>query len=257
MIREESIVLRHEPQVCLRAGKIVGTEVVPRQDGQGRLDTRLLSNTVSLRGGFSVPLGEWTLRQACLQVGRWHNEGAQRVRVTVKVSVQELHQDWYVDTVRSALRETSLDPRCLELEVQEAAAVNHLDGIAYTLGKLRDLGVQLALGSFGTGRCTLDSLRRLRCNRLKIHPSFLQATAESNRLPVARAIVMLAKGLNLSVTADGIESKRVLDVLADYGCDEGQGSYFGGLIPSPAFAAALWVAVTKGGQWSIPPAWAS
>jgi EAL domain-containing protein (putative c-di-GMP-specific phosphodiesterase class I) len=256
MIREECLVLRHEPQVDLRTGTIVGCEVVPRMQGKGLLETRLKSSAVARRGGFEVPLGEWTLRHACLQVARWHKEGAATLRATVKVAVQDLHHECYADAVRGALRESGLDPVFLELEVQEGAAVNHFDGIVATLRRLKSLGVQLALGSFGTGRCSLSLLRQICCDRLKIHPTFLQVTADHSRLPVARAIISLARGLGLAVLAEGVETKRATEILAGYGCHDGQGPYFGSSIPSPVFAAGLWVAATKEGRWSVPAAWA-
>jgi EAL domain-containing protein (putative c-di-GMP-specific phosphodiesterase class I) len=256
MIHEECLVLRLEPQVDLRTGTIVGCDVVPRLQGQGKLETRLKSGAVARRGGFAVPLGEWTLRRACMQVAQWHKDGAANLRATVKVAVQDLHYDCYADEVRGALRESGLDPVFLEVEIQEGAAVHHFDGIVATLRRLKTLGVQLALGSFGTGRCSLSLLRQLCCDRLKIHPTFLQVTAEHSRLPVARAIITLARGLGLAVLAEGIETKRAVDILAGYGCQDGQGPYFGASIPSPVFAAGLWAAATNEGRWSAPAPWA-
>lgn len=255
MIREECLVLRHEPQVDLRTETIVGCEVVPRLQGQGKLETRLKSGAVARRGGFEVPLAEWTLRHACAQVARWHKEGAASLRATVKVAVHDLHLECYADAVRAALDESGLDPVLLEIEIQEGAAVHHFDGIVATLRRLKTLGVQLALGSFGTGRCSLALLRQLCCDRIKIHPTFLQVTAEHSRLPVARAIITLARGLGLAVLAEGVETKRAMDILAGYGCQDGQGPYFGSSIPSPVFAAGLWVAATKEGRWSVPSPW--
>jgi EAL domain-containing protein (putative c-di-GMP-specific phosphodiesterase class I) len=107
------------------------------------------------------------------------------------------------------------------------------------LRKLKRLDVQLSLGSFGLGRCSLPVLKQLGCTRLKIRPRFVAANDGSDRMPFACAIVELALALDLGVIAEGVESKRAAGILANIGCHEAQGPYFGAPISSGAFAARL------------------
>jgi EAL domain-containing protein (putative c-di-GMP-specific phosphodiesterase class I) len=255
MVDEEVIALRYEPQVALGSGALVGAEAIAFGRGKGMLETRLSGSGVSRGGGMPVSLGEWTLRRACLEAARWQREGAGAFRITVKVAAQELQFDTYTDAVRALLRESGLDPDRLELELQEGAALSQLDAISPTLARLKSLGVQIALGGFGRTRSPLGLLQRLGCDRIKIHPSFLTHSGTFNRLPVARAMIDLARNLRMGTVAEGVESKRCADLLAEYGCGEGQGSYFGGALTSSAFAAGLWVAATKAGRWTVPAPW--
>ena len=255
MFEEEGITVRYEPQVALASGALVGAEAIAFGRGAGVLETRLSNSAVSRRGGTPVSLGEWTLRRACLEAARWQREGAGAFRITVKVAAHELQFDAYTDTVRTILRESGLEPQCLELELQEGAALSQVDAITPTLRRLRTLGVQLALGGFGRTRSPLGLLQRLGCDRIKIHPSFLTSSGSVNRLPVARAMIELARNLRMGTLAEGVESKRCATLLAEYGCGEGQGTYFGGALASSAFAAGLWVAATKAGRWMVPTPW--
>jgi EAL domain-containing protein (putative c-di-GMP-specific phosphodiesterase class I) len=171
------------------------------------------------------------------------------------VPVHELQFDAYAETVRGFLRESGLDPQRLEIELQEGAAYSQMDAITPTLRRLKSLGVRLALGGFGRTRSPLGLLQQLGCDRIKIHPTFLTASGALNRLPVARAMIDLAHHLRMGTVAEGIESRRCAELLAQYGCGEGQGSYFGGALTSSAFAAGLWVAASRGGQWTVPAPW--
>lgn len=207
--------------------------------GEEPWETQLCAPAVAQDDGSDIPLSEWTLRHACLQVAKWHKEGAGPIRVSVKVSIKELHNDRYADAVRSALHESGLDARFLEIEVQQAAAVNNFEGVAGALRKLKRLEIRLSLGSFGLGRCSLAVLKQLGCNRLKIRPWFVGAGGEQNRMPVACAIVELALALDLAVIAEGVDSKQAAELLAGIGCHEAQGPYFGVPIHSSAFAARL------------------
>lgn len=257
MLDPQQLAVRYEPQVDLVSGVLVGVQAIACAQGEGLLESRVSTHTVSQPGGLAIPVGEWTLRHACLEVGRWHREGAGRFRLMVKVCARELHHESYVENVRAILGESGLHAGYVEIELQEAAAVTHADTIGDTLRRLKQLGVRLALGAFGTTRCSLTMLRQLACDRLKIHPSFLRVTGAHNRLPVARAIIELGRTLRMSVIAEGIETRRAIDLLSEYGCKDGQGPYFGSALPSQVFAAGLWVAATKAGVWTVPAPWIS
>jgi EAL domain-containing protein (putative c-di-GMP-specific phosphodiesterase class I) len=179
------------------------------------------------RMGLMVEVGRWVLQTACRQAVEWQRTRLAPLRVAVNVSSQQFYEGNLIDTVKSVLHDTGLDPALLELELTESQA---LDGSEATLNKMRKLkqvGVTLALDDFGTGWSSLSYLRRFPLDRLKIDQSFVrdlgsQPSAEA----VVKSILGLAKSLGLACIAEGVETRRQRDYLDSLSCPEMQGFYF-------------------------------
>lgn len=181
-----------------------------------------------------APIGEWVLRTACREAVNWPDP----VRVAVNVSAEQLIHPSFVGAVISALAQSGLEPRRLELEVTESVFVNADAGATRILDQLLGLGVQLSLDDFGTGYSSLGYLSRTRFNTIKIDRSFVVGASQNKveSLAIIRAVVTLADSLGMATTAEGVETEVELAMVRDLGCRKIQGFYYGR--PMPAVEAA-------------------
>ncbi len=176
--------------------------------------------------GMIVPIGEWVLRTACNHARSWHNVGS-RVPVAVNVSAVQFRQIGFCELVRKVLKETGLDPEHLELEITESLLLATEDMRFEVLSQLKALGVRLALDDFGTGYSSLSYLKQLPVSKLKIDRSFIHDLHHNgNEEAITAAIIQMAKCLNLTVTAEGVENERQLRFLREQQCDDVQGFLF-------------------------------
>lgn len=176
--------------------------------------------------GMIVPIGEWVLRTACHHARSWHNIGS-TVPVAVNVSAVQFRQIGFCELVRKVLRETGLDPEHLELEITESLLIATEDMRFEVLSQLKALGVRLAIDDFGTGYSSLSYLKELPVSKLKIDRSFIHDLHRNgNEEAITAAIIQMAKCLNLTVTAEGVENERQLQFLRAQHCDDVQGFLF-------------------------------
>ena len=178
--------------------------------------------------GLIVPVGEWALRRACVQAVKWRQAGHAALRISVNVSALQFKRDDWVDTVRSALRDSGLDADALELEITESLLLQSANDTLANLIELRALGVGVAIDDFGTGYSSLSYLHTLPISTLKIDQSFVREIDEGprgqgERAPIVRTIIALAKNLGMAVVAEGVETTIQRDLLRSLGCDLLQG----------------------------------
>jgi diguanylate cyclase (GGDEF)-like protein/PAS domain S-box-containing protein len=232
----EQLVLHYQPQVSIPTGRIVGVEALVRW--QHPVRGLLAPNhfiPVAEEAGLIHVVGEWVLQTACSQAKAWLDLGHAPIRMAVNVSALEITSHRIVQSVEAVLRETALAPSLLELEVTEGA-VQTGEGATAVLGRLQALGVRLALDDFGTGYSALSSLKLLPFDRLKIDRSFVQdLEQEANGRALVKAIVAMARSLDLDIVAEGVETPAQLAFLREEGCDEMQGY----LIGKPMTAAEI------------------
>ena len=170
-----------------------------------------------------VPIGEMVLRRACAEATRWPCE----VRLAVNLSPVQFAGRGLVGMVESALRDAGLDPARLELEVTEGALLRDSEQVAVVLRQLRSLGVTIALDDFGTGYASLSYLRQLPFDKIKIDRSFTMGlNKKDDAAPIIEAVVSLAKNLNMTTTAEGVETVDQWRMLAALGCNYVQGYLF-------------------------------
>jgi diguanylate cyclase (GGDEF)-like protein len=170
--------------------------------------------------GLIVPLGAWVLRQACMEAAGWPNG----LRIAVNVSTIQLRSHGLVETVMAALAESGLSADRLELEITESVLLSDDSATLELLHKLRRLGVRISLDDFGTGYSSLSYLRTFPFDKIKIDRSFLQELCSSQAtMVIVSALINLATGLGMMVTAEGVETQDQLDWLRSAGCTEAQG----------------------------------
>ena len=186
---------------------------------------------IAEESGLIVPIGRWVMEQACRHALGWQPSGKGTCKVSVNVSAVQFARGDIVQVVSSILAETGLEPFRLELELTESLVMQNLELSARQLTELRALGVSVAVDDFGTGYSALSYLQQLPVDYIKIDQSFVRQMSEKNPSRLVQAIVRMAHGLGLKVTAEGVETKTQMDGLTRFGCDQVQGYFLGRPMP--------------------------
>jgi diguanylate cyclase (GGDEF)-like protein len=240
-IAEREFRLLYQPQVDLRSGRIVGLEALLRWDHPERGVVEPSEFLwLAEETGLITKIGEFALRQACLQARAWGAHNGSPLQVSVNLSARQHRDPGLVDLVERILTETRTEPATLCLEITESVVVNDADSAGATLRALKDLGVKLSIDEFGTGHSSLGSLKRIPLDMLKVDSSFVSGLGtDTEDAAIVTAIINLAHSLGLATVADGVETKEQVDELRTLGCDIGQGFYFARPRPSDAIAELL------------------
>lgn len=234
--------LHYQPQVEFSNGRIAGAEVLlrwPSPDGAGMVPPSQFI-PIAEECGLIVPLGAWVLKEACHRAQQWRKEVMHDMVVAVNLSAVQLRRGDIVATVRSALEESGLPPYCLELELTESMLIQDTDRILEIVRQLKSLGVKLSLDDFGTGYSNMSYLKRLQVDKLKIDQSFVREMEfNTESAAIVRAMVDVARALNLNITAEGVETKTQASLLQELGCHYGQGYLFCRPIPEQDFVGLI------------------
>jgi diguanylate cyclase (GGDEF)-like protein len=238
--------LHYQPEVNLENGAIVGVEALLRWNSPRRglvPPDRFIS--VAEATGLILPLGEFVLREACLQTARWREEGVlpENFVTWVNLSGRQLAGAGIGSVVRSALAQAGLAPTCLGLEVTETALVHEGGGWERSQAELQALhedGVRIAIDDFGTGFSSLGQLRHFPVDMIKVDRSFIQGMEEETKdAAIAANLVTLAHALGVLAIAEGIESNGQLSSLRELGCDLAQGFLFAKPLPPAQVESVL------------------
>ncbi|MCB1303114.1 MAG: EAL domain-containing protein [Leptospiraceae bacterium] len=233
-LEREEFQLNFQPQVSLANGELIGLEALVRwkhpSEGMISPDSFIpLAETM----GLIIPLGEWVLRNACMQAKLWLDKGIHFRRVAVNVSPQQLQSGDFANRVFAILQETGLSASHLEIEITENSLMDLAESIVEQLHSLRAEGVAVAIDDFGVGYSSLSYLKDLPVDRLKIDRSFVSALPHDQSLnAISRAIIGLGKNLGFEVIAEGIELEEQRRHLLHEGCEQGQGFLFGRPVPA-------------------------
>jgi diguanylate cyclase (GGDEF)-like protein/PAS domain S-box-containing protein len=220
--------LHYEPQISLATGKIVGTEALIRwqHPEQGLVHPAKFIH-IAEESGLIVPIGEWVLNEACRQAMTWKTHGLENLTMAVNLSVMQFRRGDLEKTVIQALEESGMEPSCLELELTESVLIHDVENVLGSMQELKALGVKLSIDDFGTGYSSLSYLKRLDVDKLKIDRSFVHDLANDvDDRAIVNAIIQIARNLNLTTLAEGVESAEIYGILKEMGCEECQGFYF-------------------------------
>jgi EAL domain-containing protein (putative c-di-GMP-specific phosphodiesterase class I) len=227
-IEENQFKLHFHPLVDLRSGTIVGAEALVRwnhpQLGLQRPDIFI---PFAESSGLIIPLGALILREAMLQVTSWQRLGLQVPRIAINVSGIQLKDPGLLRSIEAALLETGADASHLELELTEGFMIDASSSTLNVLRELKMLGFTLAVDDFGTGHASFRYLRDFPVDKVKIDQTFVrQMVIDSSDASIIRAIIALAKSLDLEMVAEGIETTIQRNFLREEGCRTGQGYLF-------------------------------
>ncbi|WP_230474386.1 EAL domain-containing protein [Calidifontibacillus erzurumensis] len=227
-LENDEFSLHFQPQLDIKSEKIIGFEALLRwyHPDLGNIPP---SDFIPIAEdtGLILPIGDWVLRQACLQVKEWEKVGFHSLRVAVNLSAQQFLQRNMVEKIKEVIKETSIRPQNLELEITERVVIHDIDSALSVLKQLKDIGVHISIDDFGTGYSSLNYLKRLPIHTLKIDRSFIfDIDTNPSSKALTSAITSMAHDLNLNVIAEGVETYDQLSYVKKSACDAIQGFYF-------------------------------
>ncbi len=239
-----------QPIVQLASGALTEAEALVRWRHPVRgLISPVKFIPIAEETGLIVRIGEWVLRQSCLQAKEWQSTYGTLSphTMSVNLSTRQLSQEDLIDRVRAILEETGLEARRLKLEVTESAMILDSAATIEKLKTLRDLGIRIAVDDFGTGYSSMAYLSTMPVDTLKIDRAFVSRLGQkSEDDAIVRAILSLARTMGLSVTAEGIETEAQLKELSIMGCDRGQGYLFSKPLPALEFETFMTIRAERG-----------
>jgi diguanylate cyclase (GGDEF)-like protein/PAS domain S-box-containing protein len=250
LVRHE-FALYYQPQIDVATGEILQMEVLLRwQHPSLGLVTPGQFIPLAEENGLIVPIGEWVLHTACTQVMAWQRAGLPLVKLAVNLSARQLQHPNLVGMVAQVLAATGLPATHLELEITETAAMADMAASIDRLQELRRLGVKISMDDFGTGYSCLSHLKQFPLDGIKIDRAFVIDLPDSAAdQAMVTAIIAMAKGLTLSVVAEGVETDDQTRCLHQLGCTQMQGYLFGR--PQPPEVAATYLNPVYGQTWRL------
>lgn len=240
-LEKQQFVLHYQPKVNLETGLITGAEALLRLN-QEPLSLMMPDRFVPVaeESGLIVPIGNWVLREACMQTSRWMDQGLMPGTIAVNISTLEFRKRSFVEGIRAILEESGLPAELLQLEVTETVLMHEINSSVAILQQLKSMGVRIAVDDFGTGYSSLGYLQKFPIDVLKIDRSFVHdiGSVEGDGIIVS-AVIGMGNSLNLKVVAEGVENQVQLDFLRAQHCEEGQGNVFSPPLDAAQFATLL------------------
>ncbi|MFF0153121.1 putative bifunctional diguanylate cyclase/phosphodiesterase [Micromonospora sp. NPDC005203] len=236
--------LDYQPLTSLRDGSLVGVEALVRwrhpELGVLRPDSFI---GLAEETGLIIQLGGWVLAEACREAEAWAGGTVAAPFISVNLAVRQVHRPGLVQEVRALLRQTGLPPERLQLEITESTMMSTAEEPVRALRVLADLGVRIAIDDFGTGYSNLAYLRDLPVTELKVAGEFVAGLRSPSvgrtDERILASLVSLAHALDLTVTAEGVETAGQAERLRAIGCDAGQGWHFGRPAPADRILARI------------------
>lgn len=219
----------YQPQINIETNEIFAMEALIRWNHpvQGLVSpTEFMS--IAEETGLIQPIGDWVLRQACEDLRLWRQAGLMDIRIAVNLSVSQLDQEDVVTNIISTLKQNNIPGDRFEIEITENVLMKDMDNCITKLSKLNDYGIKIAIDDFGTGYSSLSYLKKLPIDTIKIDRSFIHDMHNSDEdSSIIIAIIAMAKGLNLNIISEGVETEEQLEQLRAWRCKNVQGFLFG------------------------------
>ncbi|MEX2489258.1 MAG: EAL domain-containing protein [Pseudomonadales bacterium] len=228
-LSDDHLMVCYQPQVNATTEMVVGFEALIRwQHPENGVMYPGEFIPVAEETGLINAVGDFVLETACRDLKSWRDSGADNMRVSINFSATQVEQDDFIDRIVDALERHELPGHCLEVEITENILMNDMSQVIRKLRRLTQLGIKIAIDDFGTGYSSLSYLQQFPINTIKIDKSFVSSiNVNEGGTSIVNAIVAMAKGLNLNLVAEGVETDPQLDYLKELGCAEIQGWLFG------------------------------
>ena len=240
-LKNEELVVYYQAQVNGVTNTIIGMEALVRwQHPTMGLVAPSKFIPLAESTGLIVELDRYVMRTAMTQISHWYKKGFNPGVLTMNLSVKQLHKEDFVKMFSLLMRETNAKAEWLELEVTESQIMTHPEKAIIILQAISNLGIELAVDDFGTGYSSLTYLKRLPIDKLKIDQAFVRDLPEDEEdVGITKAVIALAKSLNLKIIAEGVETKAQRDFLIENGCENIQGYFYSKPVPADAFENIL------------------
>lgn len=224
-VDESEFLVYYQPQVNLDSGKLIGAEALVRwkHPVMGIVPPDVFIHLCE-SNNLIIPIGERVLKDACTQVKQWKEKGLFKGRISVNVSGKQFERPDVVQTIKSIIYETHLDPYDLELEITESVLMGNPTLFGKKLIELKALGIEVAIDDFGTGYSSLSYLKQFPIDKLKIDQSFVGGIPRNEQdTAIVKAVIAMSKALGFKTIAEGIEKEEQAEFLKNFGCEQGQG----------------------------------
>ena len=233
-INNNEFVLHYQPKLDLRTNKIMGVEALVRWESP---TLGLISPDkfipLAEETGLILQIDYWVLREACRVNKAWQEQGYEPITIAVNFSAKQFCHQNIAKIIVSALTETNLDPRYLELEITETAVMENVEITIEKLNDINKIGVNIAVDDFGTGYISISQLKQFPVSVLKIDGSFIEGIPHNqDDISITIALISLAHNLNIKVVAEGVETPEQLAFLRTHDCDMIQGFYLSRPLPA-------------------------
>jgi diguanylate cyclase (GGDEF)-like protein/PAS domain S-box-containing protein len=217
----------YQPKVSVQTGMITGAEALIRWNKDGQIISPLEFIPVAEETGHIIAIGKSVLTKACRDAVKWHKAGFKDIDVAVNLSARQFRDESLIDTVCGVVQSSGIPPQSLGLEITENTMMEDIQTTIIALAHLVQQGIKISIDDFGTGYSSLSYLKLFPIHVLKVDRQFIKDIPEdTDDIAISTAIINLAKGLNLQVIAEGVETQAQLDFCREKGCDGIQGFYF-------------------------------
>lgn len=239
-LEREELLLHYQPEVNVQTGRIEAIEALLRwrHPEMGLVEPAAFLPAAE-EGHLINPIGHWVLRQACSQLKLWEKLGIRSIPIAVNLSPRQFAYADLLRLVEGSIREFGIDPGMLELEIAQHT-LHDADAAVPRLQALKKLGVRLAIDDYGMGRSSLADLKKMPIDTVKIDQTFIRnVTTQSNDAAIVEAVIRMARGFDMRVVAEGVETKDQMTFLWNRRCTDMQGYFFGKPLPAPALEETL------------------
>ncbi|MDX1837920.1 GGDEF domain-containing response regulator [Legionella taurinensis] len=240
--------LQYQPLISLDGDVMMGVEALLRwyHPQWGNIPPKVFI-PLAEKNGLINPIGEWVMREACMQSRQWQEEGYAPLHMAINIAISQLQHPHFVDTMKNIIQETQVDPSRLELEISESSITTNFHECAQKMSELKEIGVHFVIDDFGTGYSNLGYLKHFPFDKLKIDKLFIdEITSNNNEQYIVEAIINLAKQMNLEVLAEGVETREQLNYLRKHHSDQVQGFYYS----EPLDVDVCTRLLAKGNKWN-------
>ena len=242
-LERDELVIRYQPKIDVRSGRIIGAEALLRWRLPGHGDIPPAQFIpLAEETNLILDIGEWVLNRVCMDYRHMQNEGGDPGRISLNLSLKQLRQASFILRCRSVFRRHGVSPTAFELEITETTLMADAKRTVRLLDELYAMGLHLSIDDFGTGYSSLSALQQFPIGTLKIDQSFVRDVSEdAGDATIVRTIIEMGRSLGMEVIAEGVESLRQLDFLRAHACHYAQGKLFG----EPCTAEELLALLTR------------
>ncbi|NWO24880.1 EAL domain-containing protein [Peptostreptococcaceae bacterium oral taxon 081] len=228
-LSKDELLLYYQPQICIQnsTASVIGFEALLRWQKDGKIVHPGVFIPVAEKTNIISDMGRWIIFEACSQGKKWSDKYGRDFKIAINLSANQLMNPVLYDEISTALLQTGVEPSCMEFEITETSIVKDIKNSITVLSMLKELGVRIAVDDFGTKYSTFNYLKNLPVDKIKIDISFVRGIGK-NKIDegIILSLISLAKGLDIEIIAEGVETKEELTFLVENGCNNIQGFYF-------------------------------
>jgi diguanylate cyclase (GGDEF)-like protein len=233
-IENNELTLYYQPKLNVKKGSITGLEALLRWINPNfGIVYPLQFLSIADETGFFLPMAEWVIREACKTNKYWQDEGFSHLVVSVNLTAKQFHHPKMAGIISRALEDYKLNPKYLEIEVDEKTIMEDVDATSNTLNAIKETGVRLSVDHFGTGYTCISYLKTFPITTIKIDSSFIKGVPNNpNDTAITNSFIALSHQLGIEVVAEGVETAEQVQYLSDKNCDLIQGYFLSHPLPA-------------------------